>query len=453
MGRAGAYAVAAADPTALHFNPGKLATLRGTRLAYSHNLTFYDITFDRQTLPDYWGAPYAGTSFEAERDDERLFALAPFLVVSSDFGLENWGFALGVYGPSALGKHSFRPYGPTSFQMTKMDVVMAYYSAAVAWKFRDVFGLGVTLQYVDTPRMDYGMIVDSTTADGLTPAPDDTSTQMETILRLSDRTGFTALVGLWGRPHRRVELGVGGRIVPVFLSLRGKVDVDKPELVSDDLRAKMDLTLPVQLRGGVRYLHPWRDRELFDVELDVVWENWSTIDAYDITFSGRINGQEVPPLSIDKKWKDTVAVRLGGDVTAVPNHLWFRLGGGYESAAVPKAYSHVDFPSFHRGTFAFGATGGGRGVYLTVGYMHIFQERRTISEVESKVYQVRPLAPCPDRCAGGVSGVPANAGVFSSRYDILSVMLDVNFNALFEGVGRRRKGRKQRPKGAGAAAG
>ena len=449
VGRGGAYAVAAADPTALHFNPGKLATLRGTRLAYSHNLTFFDIRFDRQTLPDYWGDPYAGTEFPEERDGQRLFGLAPFLVVSSDFGLENWGFALGVYGPSALGKHDFRPYGPTSFQLTEMNVIMAYYSAAVAWKFRDVFGIGVTLQYVDTPKMDYGLVVDATTADTLRPVPDDTSTQMETVLRLKDRTGFTALVGLWGRPHPRVELGVGGRVIPVFLSLRGPVDVDKPELVSDDLRAQMDLTLPVQLRGGLRYIHPLRNRELFDVEVDVVWENWSVIDAYDVTFSGRINGQEVAPLSIAKNWKDTVAVRIGGDVTAIPGHLSFRLGGGYESAAVPKAYSHVDFPSFNRGTLALGATGGGRGVFLTVGYMHIFQERRSITELESKVYQARPLAPCPDRCAGGVSGIPANAGVFSSRYDILSVMLDVNFNDLFAGVGKNRK--KRRRKGTGPA--
>src|SRR5262245_39444478 len=38
VGRGGAYAVGAADLTALHYNPGKLASLGGTRVMYSHNL-------------------------------------------------------------------------------------------------------------------------------------------------------------------------------------------------------------------------------------------------------------------------------------------------------------------------------------------------------------------------------------------------------------------------------
>ncbi len=440
VGRGGAYAVGAADLTALHFNPGKLATLRGTRIAYSHNLTFYDVSYARQTLPDYWGPPDAGTTFDTARDGRKLFGLAPFFVISSDFGLENWTFALGMYGPSAIGKRDYRAYGPASFQLTRMDVLMAYYNAAVAWKLRDVFGVGVTLQYVDTIKMDYGVVVDSTTASAVRPLPDDTSTQLETRMRLKDRASFSALIGLWGRPHPRVEIGAGGRVVPAFLQLEGPVDVDKPELVSDDLRAKMDLTLPVQLRGGLRYIHPFKGRELFDVELDLVWENWSAIDAYDIEFSGRINGQEVPNLVIPKRWKDTFALRLGGDVEVVPGHLTLRAGGFWESAAVPKAYSHLDFPSFMRGGVSAGLSGGGRGVFLTLGFMHIFQEKRTLTEQESKYYQQRPLAPCPDRCAGGISGVPANAGTFESRFDILSLMLDVNFNELFAGVGRRRRG-------------
>lgn len=438
VGRGGAFAVGVDDLTALHYNPGKLALLRGTRLAYSHNLTFHDTRFRRATLSDAWGMD-AGTTFSAARDREKLFALAPFFVLASDFGLENWAFAIGAYGPSAIGKHDYGEYGPASFMITDTDVVLAYYSVAAAWKLRDVFGLGVTLQYVDMPRMDYGMVVDATTttAPPFNPVPIDPddpddprpSTQMITKLRLKDRTGFTALAGLWYRPHQRIELGLAGRVVPVFLKPKGPVDTDQDELAPEGLRASMKLTLPAQLRGGIRYIHPFKGRELFDVELNAFWENWSVIDEYKMNFKGRINGMTIAPLVLEKNWKDTVAVRLGGDVNVIEDVLALRLGGFWESGAAPEEYSHLDFPSFMRGGISGGVTGGYRGVNLTVGYMHIFQEDREVTELESKVFQQRPTRPCPDFC-NDFPGVPANAGTFRSRFDILALMLDIDFNTL-----------------------
>ncbi len=437
VGRGGAFAVGVDDLTALHFNPAALAKLRGTRLAYSHNLTFHDTRFRRAPLSDAWGLD-AGTTFEEARDQQSLFALAPFFVFGSDFGLESWTFAIGTYGPSAVGKHNYGDYGPASFMLTSMDVIVAYYSAAAAWKFRDRFGVGATLQYVDVPRMNLGMVVDATTASVLNPVPIDPddpddprpSTQMIADLRLHDRTGFTALLGVWYRPHARVELGVAGRVVPVFLAPSGPVETDQDELASDGLRARMKVTLPAQLRGGLRYIQPRGSGELFDVELNATWENWSVIDAYRLEIAGTINGMEIPTLVVPKNWRDTVSVRLGGDVNLLENHLALRLGGFWESAAAAEEYSNLDFPSFMRGGLGGGVTGGYRGANLTVGYMHIFQERRTITELESKVFQPRPMAPCPDAC-NGLSGVPANAGTFTSRYDVLALMLDLDFNTLF----------------------
>ena len=49
----------------------------------------------------------------------------------------------------------------------------------------------------------------------------------------------------------------------------------------------------------------------------------------------------------------------------------------------------------------------------------------------------------------GLSGVPANAGVFRSNMDILALSLDVHFNALFPNMGKKRR-EKQQQKQAGA---
>ena len=139
------------DLTAMHYNPGALARQRGTTFLYNHNLTFHRATFHRAPLTaEVWGVD---ETFEPVKDRRKLFPLGLFLVVASDFGLKNWTFGAGIYGPSAVGRHDYPVYGPQSFQLTKMDVLLAYYNLSAAWKLRDVFGIGVTVQYVDMIQM------------------------------------------------------------------------------------------------------------------------------------------------------------------------------------------------------------------------------------------------------------------------------------------------------------
>ena len=378
VGRGGAYAVGAADLTAIHYNPGKLASLGGTRVMYSHNLLFHRTSFQRASLSDAWGDD-AGTDFDLATGRSTLFPLGGFGVAASDFGLKNWMFAAGVYGPSAIGRHDYPNYGPQSFMLTKMDVVVIYYSLAAAWEIPKKFGVGVTLQYVDTPRMNYALVVDSTPTSTLDPIPNDQSTQLITDLQMKDRFGFTAILGVWGRPHPRIEIGAGGRLIPVKMTPKGGVLTDKTTLLSDDVTAQMEFQLPVQLRGGLRYLHPMRKTEpgddpgeRFDIEANVFWENWSQIDAYRINFEGAINGQPIADQLIPKQWRDTFSVRLGGDVNLLDGHLTLRTGGYFETGASRPEFAHLDFPSFNRGGVGGGITGSIRGISLTVGYMHIF---------------------------------------------------------------------------------
>ncbi len=69
-------------------------------------------------------------------------------------------------------------------------------------------------------------------------------------------------------------------------------------------------------------------------------------------------------------------------------------------------------------------------ITLQVSYMHIFQETRTVTEEEGKVFLQRPLSQCPEAC-DGYSGVVANAGTFASSFDTLSVGLSVQFSDWF----------------------
>jgi long-chain fatty acid transport protein len=441
-GRGGAMVAGADDLTAMHYNPGALARQRGTTFLYNHNLTFHRATFHRAPLTaDVWGVD---ETFEPVKDRRKLFPLGLFMVVASDFGLKNWTFGAGIYGPSAVGRHDYPVYGPQSFQLTRMNVLLAYYNLSAAWKLRDVFGIGITVQYVDMIQMKYAIVVDSRAVDSLNPSPDSEGTQLETELNLKDRTAATARIGVWYRPHPRVELGLASRVVPVFLRPEGGVTVDKPELVTDDIHVKMPLVLPATVSAGVRYIHDTGKRKWFDIELDVVYENWSTINSFDLDISGAINAQELYDLKIPKKWKDTVSVRLGGDVFALPPYLTVRAGGYFETPTQDRAHAHLDFPAFMRGGIGAGLTAGAKGVYGTVGFLHVFQRDQVISEAEGQVFQQRPIRPCPDGC-DGLSGVPANAGTFTSSYDLLNLGIEIRFAELLAGRRAKKAKAKSQP--------
>jgi long-chain fatty acid transport protein len=447
LGRGGANVVGVQDISAVHYNPAALAKMRGTTITWNQTLVFHDTTFARaplgQGLPDpaaAWGAD-AGTEFPLAESSDKFFPLGVMAGVHSDFGLENWTFAAALHGPQSVGRLDYPDYGPQSFQLTSLDALLAYYTVGAAWKWRDKVGVGATVTYVDLIHLRYALVVDSTVTPGLSPLPDAASTQLITELDLEDRANATAGLGIWYRPHERVEIAASSRIIPVFLEPEGTVNVDKPELVSDDLSARLKMQLPAIVRGGVRYIHDTGEREWFDLELDAVYENWASTKRYDIDFEGTINGQPVGDVSLVKNWRDTVSIRLGGDFNAIPEYLTVRAGGFFETGAMQKNYSHVDFPSFHRGGFGGGFSAGARGVYFTAGYQFVLQEKRTITELAGKVFQERPLSQCPEEC-GGASGVPANAGTFESRYHILSLGLDLRFRELLA----KRRERRQKAK-------
>ena len=49
-------------------------------------------------------------------------------------------------------------------------------------------------------------------------------------------------------------------------------------------------------------------------------------------------------IEIAKHWRDTLAVKLGGDVAVIPDRLALRAGAFYETAVADAAYANVDFP-------------------------------------------------------------------------------------------------------------
>ena len=53
-----------------------------------------------------------------------------------------------------------RPDGGQRYQMLSREAIILNYTAAAAWKLRDVFGVGATVQWIHVPRLVYSLMID-----------------------------------------------------------------------------------------------------------------------------------------------------------------------------------------------------------------------------------------------------------------------------------------------------
>ncbi|MSP91280.1 MAG: hypothetical protein EXR79_05695 [Myxococcales bacterium] len=450
LGRGAAFTARADDGTALEHNPGAFLRQRGHRLTLSHNTVHAPMSFTRTKtgLPNDPEDLQGRDPLATVENETPWFFLGGFLAASSDFGLENWRFAAGVYGPSGSGHQEWPIFGGQRYMLTGIDVLLVYYSAAIAYGRADQWGVGATLQLAHQPKTKLSLAVDGTPGGALSPYY--SGRDIESTIDLAAPPVPTAVLGAWWRPVPWLELGASGRPTPVELNatghitltnmppLNGKIVASKfiaQQLAITNESAALTLTLPPYARAGVRYRSLEGDVERFDVEVDVVWEGWSVIDKYNVLLTGDIqlfSKAAAPPVVIEKRWKDTLSVRLGGTYDLAPTPVQLSAGAYYETGAVPNDYTHLDFPSFDRvGTGAGVSTKVGS-VELAASYLHVFQSDRTVSEQYGRVYQQRPVAPCPGpQCKGDdgtqYDGVPANAGTYTTAFNIIGVSASVGF--------------------------
>jgi long-subunit fatty acid transport protein len=473
VGRGNAFTAKADDLTAIAHNPGALIKSKGANILYSHNLIHAPQTFTRQVsnmpskplpnLPDGTKAD----PFATQSNQTPWSLINGMLVGSYDFGLENWTFAAGVYGPSAAGHQEWDVNGGQRWMLTKMDAIMLFYSMAVAYGVPDKFGIGITGQIVHQPSTSLSLVVDGDNGSAL--APYYKGAEIESTLKLSAPPTFSAIVGGWWRPVENIEIGASGRVIPVTLNGKGDFTiVDTPtgaKFTDAQLKvlgssAALQLVLPATAHIGIRYrgldkrgnlpsdvqlaegaqlsedntstakagvIQPPIER--WDIELDFAYEAWSMLKDFNVNLDGQIQlfaKADAQDVTVAKRWKDTYSLRLGGSYNLPNVPVGFMAGTFAETGAVPQNYQNLDFPSYNRLGLNAGVKVKAGPVDIIAAYSHVFQETQTVDETYAKVFQQRPVAPCPGGC-NGYDGVPANAGVFTSSFDIISASAAIKF--------------------------
>ena len=438
-GRSGAFAAKADDLSAIEYNPSGLTSIGSTQIYLSNRFGYAVEEFSRQTATNTVGDEIL---FDSVANEHPWQLLDPMVGVASNFGLDNWAFALGTYAPPGIATQQFPEDGGQRFMLIDRDVKILYYDLSVAWKFRDFFGIGASLQWVDAASIKLSLIVNGNTSDN--NQPDGGTLDMLTTVTGADHVGFSGIIGAWIKPLPFLHLAVSGRIAPTIIEADCKIDVD---VVHDDIISDNNMTitrngspadditlsmkLPPMARLGVRYVRMKGKQELFDVELDVTYEAWHVMDRYTLDgkglevdidgVGGSIDPIPIDKIYLDKQWIDTFSVRLGGDYNLLDNHLTLRAGAFFESGADNSPYSYVDFFASHRIGGSVGTSVKFFGVDISLSYAFLYEIPFSVFEEEGKVYQQVPARTSTEL------GPVVNAGDYSSHYHFGTVSVSYTF--------------------------
>ncbi len=448
-GRAGAFTARADDLSAVELNPAGLTHIDGTVIQVGNRFMYNGYAYTRAPTLD-WGHPDSQgvppqVTFATVHNEKPWQYLDPIVGVASHLGQRDWAFALAAYGAPGISQVQFPVDGGQRYMMVRREAQILYYTASAAWKYHETFGLGASLQWIAVPRLSYQLIIDGNTL-SRAANPVWSEVDMRTTVTGSDPFTLNAVVGAWYRPRPFLEWGLSAQVIPSQIHVKGHLAV---EPLSSDITDKvalkrngesaddvtLSLPLPITVREGVRYRHLKGGREVFDVEVDVTYEFWSRVKEFSVNTDGLVAylmAQRVPigQIDIQKHWRNTVGIALGGDYRLIENVLSVRGGVSYLSAVSDPGYANVDFVSGQQLGAAVGASMFVHGFELALAYGYTYQPPLSVSENDSRFYQAAPASQCrppytDSRTCNvhylGIPAPPVNAGTYSAYSNVAAL--------------------------------
>jgi long-subunit fatty acid transport protein len=469
IGRGAAFVARADSLDAWHYNPAGLAKQSGPTLLVSSNVVHLDSRFTRsgsgdRVLPpgnervevaDPAIDPNTSAPWPTVRNGER-FGPAPLFVftwgeVAKRFGVRGLALSVGMSTASGFGAHQWPEDGGQRYVIGGGKFQFLSYGGGVAWRPNRYIAVGgnFLVGYFDadfTVATRQGAVGDALN--------EEYTSDNRAHVRVRDAFVPSASFGLLSHPIDALELGLAVRL-PFQTRAVGSLgytpgpDNGDARLAS---RARVDLrqSFPTVVRAGIRAIHP-----VFDVEVDVVWENWRSVQEIGVAFSNPdrdvdpsallpaspyddpnllyldalgdgtvyspLVGSDVPLL-----FRDTFSVRLGSDVEVWPRHLTLRAGALWQSSAYPEDHRtlSVRFPFTRQLGVGGGVTWHAiRWLDVTAGYLHLFQPEVTVTRgiVQANAFR----EPGDSDRLGNI----VNNGRYRARIDLFGLALQARFPA------------------------
>lgn len=409
MGRGTAFVARADDPSAIHWNPAGLARQRGTRVFIGSNIFLHSYEFRRAgRFPDDSNdpaTPWGGRPFPAVQNSGGAF-VSPFLALSTDFGsFDRLTLAVGVYGPSAIGNRTF-PLGiegapaPSRYDFVQSRSTIVFPTLSLGYRLTKWLDVGVSghlaLGNFDQTNITYADLGECKNAEY---QPCDSKSTLT-----ASATSAAATFGVMLRPSEAFAFGLSVR-TPTGFTAQGTVTPEPPRIAQIDLApgaATLYTDLPLVGRVGARYVSLDKDFEVYDLELNLVYEQWGTAQkdgpVVVIPNLGTFNNIQT---TVVHRYKDTFSIRGGGayNIDAFDGVVALRAGGWFDTPATDFQYTRLDFDTLAKvaGTLGAGYRTGAFG--LDLAYAAIASIPRVVGE---GVGDVRPAN-------GAKNGQPLNA--------------------------------------------
>lgn len=424
MGRGGAWVARADNPLAGGLNPAGLAGQQ-TGMILNANLTWQSQCFQKagtypvgadngNTSPSFASGAYEGQQYPEVCKANGLKDVNPVPQLGFNYRVNNQlGIAfLPLWTPSGTGKAKWPTEvntangaiapSPTRFMLVEKNARIIMPTLAAGYEVTKGVRFGLAFQWVITMFQSSLMSQGSQT----TPNSVKQGPAINTMSEVSWNQWFTPamVAGFLVSPHDDIDIGGMFRYSADIVKRGGDVTITAPYYgngrtgavpTETDVNLKeMRLKQPMDVRLGVRF-HPARKgvelpkegrrdflkHDAFDIELDLTYSRNSSFDQLTILFdpnqsvsySGAPGGFVPENASIQKRWKDTFGIRLGGEFNAIPEKLGVRAGGFFQTAGQDERYLNLDFHPGQMFGFYIGATARvTQNLDLSLGYGHIF---------------------------------------------------------------------------------
>ena len=407
MGTAYAGAGSASeDASYIFFNPASMSKLKGIQVSAGLHGVFPETEFDGSAaynldyfgpptppLPPQPGPPFPNISGPSSDIDAGVNGYVPHFAYVQELNDRmhvgvtiNVPFGLSTdYGNNWVGRYS----------STEAEILSVNLNPTLSYKVDDriTLGVGVSAIYAE---FDYKNVLDAGYSVGA-PGLGDANSEIDT-----DDYGFGWNIGLLLEPTDSTRIGIAYRS-KVEINLDG--DLESSVL---DTSAEVDADLPdTFLISAYHEVNPqWA------VMADVLWTQWSRIDALDIELgNGTTN-------TFPLEWDDTYRVAVGASYK--PNEkLILRGGVAYDETPIPTDRLRLTaLPDEDRIWVTVGAgykvT---KNLSLDFGYAHLFVDDTDINST-SAVSSAVPFS----------EGLHRVKGEYEASVDIVSAQLNWAFN-------------------------
>lgn len=389
LGRAGAFVVSGEqDLNSIWHNPANLAGIDELQLTVDAALINLSFEFQRapRTLENGDVVNFEKVSNEAPPKVD------PQILIGGKFPLKNTSWAFGLYAPYLSG-HTFPEDGPQRYVLVDNDASLAgFIHFALAYEISENMRVGGGIQLVPAS---FKLVNVASGYTGLFGDPEDPDLDILSEITLASVFNISGNLGYWTRLSPSVQAAISVQAPVIFSTDDATLRVRLPahpafnnaELDGDSLAGS--IKFPLVARAGVRYVQP-----TWDVELTLVYENWSIFDKIEATPNEiavvgvpGLGSIPVGPLSIPQNWQDAYSVRLGGQFEVTPNFL-MRAGYALDTSAIPDANYSVFLADATKHLISLGGTLEFETWSLDAGLGYYLMPDRSITN--SEVRQINP---------------------------------------------------------------